>query len=207
MSVPSTSTKGGKGMSKTTRNLSVILANSRDRNGRVRTVEQLRKDVQSRPWSALKRSQPNDVALLYVGGPEGMKIWGVAVVAEKAFRGVPDAEWTESNKGYFAQHAEVRRLRCPVSLQQIRRKFPGWKLWNRLDGHRVCNVPVELRKAAAKLVASKPEHSAGFSALGLTTDEVRAHTVGNSTGKFPLILALWEFLSRRFRFWYRKQRR
>jgi hypothetical protein len=142
-------------MKKTTRNLSVILVNGYDRDGNVRTVKQLYKAMKSRPWTTLKRSQPNDVTLLYVGGPKGMKIWGVAVIAESAFLDVPDPEWTESTKGYFAQHTDVRRLRHPISLHQIRRRFPAWKLWNRLDGHRVCNVPVEFRKSAARLVASK----------------------------------------------------
>jgi predicted RNA-binding protein with PUA-like domain len=152
--------KAGKLMRKTNRNLCVILANGRDREGRLRTVERLLKDIQSRPWTALKKSQPNDVALIYVGGPEEMKICGVAVVADEAALGVPDTEWTDSDKAYLAPHTNVRRLRRPVALQEIRQKFPYWKLWNRLDGHRVCSVPDELRKAVAKFVASKNPNTA-----------------------------------------------
>jgi hypothetical protein len=112
-------------MRTTTRNLGVILASGVDRDGRVRTVEQLHKEVQSRPWTALKDSQPNDVALLYVGGPEGKKIWGVVVLAEEASLKEPSHEWTDSYKGYFARHANVRRLRHPISLHQIQSKFPA----------------------------------------------------------------------------------
>lgn len=115
-------------------------------------LDRMLNDARRRPWTAPKEAQPGDTALFYFGGVNP-GIQAIGRTATSAQAGVP-GDWTESERGFFARHADVEKLRQPVPLQQIRKQFPAWGRWKNLRGVRVHKVPANLRERVAAVVAN-----------------------------------------------------
>jgi hypothetical protein len=107
-------------------------------------------NARKRPWTVPKDAQPGDVALFYFGGSDP-GIHAVGRTASPAEPGVP-GDWTESEHGFFAQHADIQQLPNLVTLRQIRAEFPEWPRWKNLRGVRVHIVPEAYCGPLAELV-------------------------------------------------------
>jgi len=116
-----------------------------------RGADQL-KDATKQPWTAPKNARPGDVALFYLTGLSA----GIHAIGQTTTVAKPDepGDWATGDRSYFfARHARLRILPHPLTLQEIRERFPSWKRWSNLRGVHVHIVPEGYRAPLADILA------------------------------------------------------
>ncbi len=112
------------------------------------------KDAEREPWTAPRETQPGGVALFYLTGPK-RGIWAIGRAATEAAPGKP-GKWAKGNRpAYFVQHTNVILFSSPITLDELRNRFPKWTFWNNLRGRRAHLLPEEYRAQLARIVAEK----------------------------------------------------
>lgn len=97
----------------------------------------------------------------------------------------PD-DWTESERGFFARHKDIKELSQPVYLQEIRKAFPKWKRWNNLRGVRVHIVPLNYRQRLTRLITAKNETARPLLKAWLSRDNASLRDASLTAGS-PVI--------------------